>query len=177
MASTLELTKDEGYNIVNGDIFRRSWMCRRIAKWFGVEWVMAADEMAPLGNADGKGRRGMEGDSGRVWFCGTDLWRPASPRLTDLGLSRPIEVTTDMALSRELDFPAYQNMADHSSICSRGCARTGSFRNGRRTHRVKGTGADGNSGQTPGLDKRPRHITVRPQYREDPVESGRTLFG
>jgi hypothetical protein len=61
MASTLELTKDEGYNIVNGDIFRWSWMCRRIAKWFGVEWVMAADEMAPLGNADGKGRRGMEG--------------------------------------------------------------------------------------------------------------------
>jgi hypothetical protein len=72
-------------------------LTRRIAEWFGVEWVMAADEMAPLGNADGKAVevwKGMADEYG----LGTDLWRPASPRLTDLGSSRPIEVATDMAL-------------------------------------------------------------------------------
>ena len=38
-----------------------------------------------------------------------DLWRVASPWHTDLDLSRPIEVMTDMALSRKLGFLAYQN--------------------------------------------------------------------
>jgi hypothetical protein len=63
-------------------------------------------------NADGERRRGMEGDGRQLWSCRTDLWRVAWPRLTDLDLSRPIEVTTDMALSWKLGFPAYQNMAD-----------------------------------------------------------------
>jgi hypothetical protein len=72
-------------------------LTRRIAEWFGVEWVMAADEMVPLGNADGKPVEVWKGMADE-YRLGTDLWRPASPRLTDLGSSRPIEVTTDMAL-------------------------------------------------------------------------------
>jgi hypothetical protein len=86
MASMLKLTKDEGHNIVNGDIFRWSWMCRRIAEWFGVEWVMAADEMAPLGNADGKGRRARYG---RGWRTSMVLWnRPLAPGLAPAHGSR-----------------------------------------------------------------------------------------
>ena len=38
-----------------------------------------------------------------------DLARVASPWHTDLDLSRPIEVMTDMAASRKLGFSVYQN--------------------------------------------------------------------
>ena len=38
-----------------------------------------------------------------------DLWRVASPWHTDLDMGRPLEVTTDMALSRKLGFLVYQN--------------------------------------------------------------------
>ena len=67
-ASTQDFAKNEAYNIVNGDIFRWSWMWPRIAKWFGVEWVRAGRD-GPVGNADGEGRPGMEGNGGQVWSC------------------------------------------------------------------------------------------------------------
>ena len=38
-----------------------------------------------------------------------DLSRVASPWHTDLDMGRPIEVMTDMALSRKLGFHVYQN--------------------------------------------------------------------
>jgi hypothetical protein len=41
-----------------------------------------------------------------------DLSRVASPWHTDLDMGRPIEVMTDMALSRKLGFRVYQNTED-----------------------------------------------------------------
>jgi len=108
-ASTHDFAKNNAYNIVNGDIFRWSWMWPRIAKWFGVEWEGFTGEPAPL-------EAQMADDSG-VWkrivekhgLVEPDLARVASPWHTDLDLGRPIEVMTDMAASRKLGFTAYQN--------------------------------------------------------------------
>jgi hypothetical protein len=35
-ASTEERARDQDFNVVNGDIFRWSWMWGRIAEWFGL---------------------------------------------------------------------------------------------------------------------------------------------
>ena len=47
-ASTSDLAKNEAYNIVNGDVFRWSWMWPRLAKWFGVEWAGFEGQPVPL---------------------------------------------------------------------------------------------------------------------------------
>ena len=108
-ASTHDFAKNNAYNIVNGDIFRWNWMWPRIAKWFGVEWEGFTGEVTPLETQ-------MAGDA-KVWkrivekhgLVEPDLSRVASPWHTDLDLSRPIEVMTDMAASRKRGFTAYQN--------------------------------------------------------------------
>jgi len=108
-ASTNDFAKNNAYNIVNGDIFRWNWMWPRIANWFGVEWEGFTGEVTPLETQ-------MAGDAD-VWkhivekheLVEPDLSRVASPWHTDLDLSRPIEVMTDMAASRKRGFAAYQN--------------------------------------------------------------------
>jgi nucleoside-diphosphate-sugar epimerase len=108
-ASTHDLAKNNAYNIVNGDIFRWNWMWPRIANWFGVDWEGFTEEVTPL-------EVQMAGDA-NIWtsiverhrLIEPDLWRIASPWHTDLDLSRPIEVMTDMATSRKQGFTVYQN--------------------------------------------------------------------
>jgi nucleoside-diphosphate-sugar epimerase len=111
-ASTTDAAKNEAFNIVNGDIFRWSWMWPRIAKWFGVACEGVDGAPVPL-------EVQMAGDAG-VWkamaakfgLVEPDLWRVASPWHTDLDLGRPIEVMTDMALCRKLGFLVYQSTED-----------------------------------------------------------------
>ena len=103
-ASTTDIAKNEAYNIVNGDIFRWSWLWPRIAKWFGVTWEGFEGAPVPL--------EGQMTNDGEVWkkmatkygLVEPDLSRVASPWHTDLDMGRPIEVMTDMALSRKLGF-------------------------------------------------------------------------
>jgi len=111
-ASTNDFAKNEAYNIVNGDVFRWSWMWPRLAAWFGVEWKGFGGEIIPL--------EGQMANDAPVWramakkhgLVEPDLWRVASPWHTDLDLSRPIEVMTDMSLSRRGGFLAYQGTED-----------------------------------------------------------------
>jgi nucleoside-diphosphate-sugar epimerase len=108
-ASTHDFAKNNAYNIVNGDIFRWNWMWPRIAKWFGVEWEGFSGEVTSLET--------QMADDANVWrriaenhgLVEPDLSRVASPWHTDLDLSRPIEVMTDMAASRKRGFTVYQN--------------------------------------------------------------------
>src|SRR5271163_4703284 len=108
-ASTTDVAKNEAYNVVNGDIFRWSWMWPRIAKWFGVDSVGFEGEPVPL--------EAQMADDAPVWtrmaekhkLIERDLSRMASPWHTDLDLGRPIEVMTDMARSRKLGFSVFQN--------------------------------------------------------------------
>jgi nucleoside-diphosphate-sugar epimerase len=108
-ASTQDEAKNDAYNIVNGDIFRWSWMWPRLAAWFGVEWAGFETAPAPLA--------AQMRDDGPIWrrmaqkfgLVEPDLDRVASAWHTDLDLGRPLEVMTDMSLSRQRGFLVYQS--------------------------------------------------------------------
>ncbi|NTS65506.1 SDR family oxidoreductase [Sphingomonas sp. HHU CXW] len=111
-ATETEAAHDEAFNIVNGDVFRWSWMWGRIADWFGVEAAPFDGIVRPL-------EQQMADDAG-VWreiaaregLAEPNLDRLASPWHTDADLGRPIEVVTDMGKSRRLGFTAYQATDD-----------------------------------------------------------------
>ncbi|MBO1079021.1 SDR family oxidoreductase [Roseomonas haemaphysalidis] len=111
-ASTTEAARDTAFNVVNGDVWRWSWLWGRIADWFGVEAVGFDGTIHSL-------EAEMAGD-GPLWrelaqrhgLAEPDLARLASPWHTDLDLGRPIEVMTDMSRSRRLGFAAFQPTED-----------------------------------------------------------------
>jgi nucleoside-diphosphate-sugar epimerase len=99
---------NQAFNVVDGDVFRWSWMWGRIANWFGIEPAPFTGEVRPL-------ERQMAADA-ELWsalarrhgLAELDLGRLASAWHTDADLGRPIEVVTDMSKSRRLGFTAYQ---------------------------------------------------------------------
>jgi nucleoside-diphosphate-sugar epimerase len=103
---------NQAFNVVNGDVFRWSWMWGRIAAWFGLEAAPFDGTIMPL-------EQQMAND-GQIWariaerqgLVERDLARVASPWHTDADLGRPIEVVTDMSTSRRLGFTAYQPTDD-----------------------------------------------------------------
>jgi nucleoside-diphosphate-sugar epimerase len=107
-ASTRPAARNEAFNVVNGDIFRWSWMWDRIARWFGLEPAPLTGEGTPL-------EQQLAG-AAPVWadiahkhnLAEPDLNVLISPWHTDADLGRPIEVVTDMSKSRKLGFLDYQ---------------------------------------------------------------------
>jgi nucleoside-diphosphate-sugar epimerase len=107
-AADTDAARNEAFNIVNGDVFRWSWLWSRIANWFGVEPAGFSGTVAPLEAAMANDRDTWRAIVQRHGLAEPDLDRLASPWHTDLDLGRPIEVMTDMARSRKLGFSAYQ---------------------------------------------------------------------
>jgi nucleoside-diphosphate-sugar epimerase len=111
-ASTTPAAADEAFNVVNGDVFRWSWMWSRIAAWFGIEAAPFDGNVVPL-------ERQMEADA-PVWerivaehgLAEPDMHRLLSAWHSDADLGRPIEVVTDMSKSRRLGFLDYQPTDD-----------------------------------------------------------------
>jgi nucleoside-diphosphate-sugar epimerase len=111
-ASTTAAAANEAFNVVNGDVFRWSWMWEQIARWFGVEPAKFPGEGTPLGL--------QLADAGPIWaesartrqLVQPDLNVLASAWHTDADLGRPIEVLTDMSKSRKLGFLDYQATSD-----------------------------------------------------------------
>jgi nucleoside-diphosphate-sugar epimerase len=111
-ASTTPAARDQAFNVVNGDVFRWSWMWSRIAEWFGVTPAPFAGEGVPLEQ--------QLADAGPIWrdiagkhkLAEADLAVLTSPWHTDADLGRPIEVVTDMSKSRKLGFRDYQPTDD-----------------------------------------------------------------
>jgi len=111
-AATTPAARNEAFNVVNGDIFRWSWMWERIAEWFGLEPAPFDGTIQPL--------EAQMADDGPIWraiakregLVEPDLNRLSSPWHTDADLGRPIEVVTDMSKSRKLGFTAYQPTDD-----------------------------------------------------------------
>jgi nucleoside-diphosphate-sugar epimerase len=107
-ASTTEEAKNEAFNITNGDVFRWKWMWKQIADYFELEIVGYTGKIQPL-------EKQMEHDE-EVWRAigskhnlkEKNLSRLASPWHTDLDLSRPVEIMTDMSKSRKLGFRIYK---------------------------------------------------------------------
>lgn len=111
-AATTPAARNQAFNVVNGDVFRWSWMWNRIADWFGIEAAPFDGTILPLEE--------QMRDDAAIWreiaeregLTEPDLSRLASPWHTDADLGRPIEVVTDMGKSRRLGFTDYQPTDD-----------------------------------------------------------------
>jgi nucleoside-diphosphate-sugar epimerase len=107
-AATTPAARNQAFNLVNGDVFRWSWMWSRLANWFGLSPAALPDQPAPLAQQ-------LE-DSAPIWrqiaekhnLAEPDLHRLTSAWHTDADLGRPIEVVTDMSKSRKLGFLDYR---------------------------------------------------------------------
>jgi nucleoside-diphosphate-sugar epimerase len=111
-AATTLAARDQSFNVVNGDVFRWSWMWGQLAGWFGIEPVPFTGEGAPL-ETQLAGAQPIWAEITRKY----NLVEPkldvlASPWHTDADLSRPIEVVTDMSKSRKLGFLDYEATDD-----------------------------------------------------------------
>ena len=103
---------DQAFNVVNGDVFRWSWMWTRIAEWFDLEPAPFTGDILPL--------RVQMADDAAPWaqlaaahgLVETDIDRLVSPWHTDADLGRPLEVVTDMSKSRRMGFLDYQASDD-----------------------------------------------------------------
>jgi len=111
-ATTTPEAANEDFNIVNGDVFRWSWMWSRIADWFGIEAAPFDGTVVPLEEQMADDAVVWQRIAEREGLVEADLSRLASPWHTDADLGRPIEVVTDMGKSRRLGFTRYQPTDD-----------------------------------------------------------------
>jgi nucleoside-diphosphate-sugar epimerase len=107
-AATTPAAADQAFNVVNGDVFRWSWMWGQIAGWFGLEPAPFDGEAAPLEIQMANDAETWREIARREGLVEPTLQRLASPWHTDADLGRPIEVVADMSKSRALGFTAYQ---------------------------------------------------------------------
>jgi nucleoside-diphosphate-sugar epimerase len=106
-AAETPAARNQDFNIVNGDVFRWSWMWHRIADWFGIEAEDFEGTPRPL-EAQMQDDAPLWADiAARHGLAEADLSRLASPWHTDADLGRPIEVVTDMSKSRRMGFTGY----------------------------------------------------------------------
>jgi nucleoside-diphosphate-sugar epimerase len=111
-ASTTPEAANQDFNVVNGDVFRWSWMWGRIARWFGIEPVAFDGHVRPLQEQMANDAQSWRDIAGRYGLAENDLSRLASLWHTDADLGRPFEVVTDMSKSRKLGFREYQATDD-----------------------------------------------------------------
>jgi nucleoside-diphosphate-sugar epimerase len=111
-AATTPAAFDQAFNVVNGDVFRWSWMWSRLAEWFDLEPAPFDGSIQPLEEQMKEDAPIWRQIAEREGLVEPDLGRLASPWHTDADLGRPIEVVTDMSKSRRLGFTGYQPTDD-----------------------------------------------------------------
>jgi len=97
------------FNIVNGDVFRWSWLWKQIAEWFSIEYIGYENEIKPLSETLVGKEEVWSKMVAKYGLAEEDLSNVSSAWHTDLDLGRPIEVMTDMTQSRTLGFKEYFN--------------------------------------------------------------------
>ncbi len=107
-AATTPAARNQAFNVVNGDVFRWSWMWGRLAAWFGLEPTPYPGHATPLEGQLAEAGPVWEGIAHRFGLAEPDLGRLSSAWHTDIDLGRPIECVTDMTRSRKLGFLDYQ---------------------------------------------------------------------
>lgn len=103
---------DQAFNIVNGDVFRWSWMWHRLAEWFGIKAEDLDGVERPLAEQMVEDADIWTRIAAREGLAVRDITRLVSPWHTDADLGRPIEVVTDMSKSRKLGFTGFQATDD-----------------------------------------------------------------
>lgn len=111
-ASTTAAAKNQAFNVVNGDVFRWSWMWGQLAAWFDIKPAAFGGHGIPLEQ--------QLADAAPMWQKIAQDNKLLEPKLTDLtspwhtdaDLGRPVEVVTDMSKSRKLGFLDYQATDD-----------------------------------------------------------------
>lgn len=103
---------NEDFNVVNGDVFRWSWMWERIAAWFGLQAEPFDGVVRPLEEQMADDAAIWRDLAARHGLAEPDIDRLASAWHTDADLGRPIEVVTDMSKSRRMGFSLYQPTDD-----------------------------------------------------------------
>jgi nucleoside-diphosphate-sugar epimerase len=111
-ASTTPAAKDEDFNVVNGDVFRWSWMWSNIANYFGLEAATFPQRVTTLDEQLADAAPLWEALAAKHGLVQTDMHALISAWHTDADLGRPVEVFTDMTKSRKLGFLEYQSTAD-----------------------------------------------------------------
>jgi nucleoside-diphosphate-sugar epimerase len=111
-AATTPAAANQDFNVVDGDIFRWSWMWTRIAGWFGLAAEPFDGVIRPLETEMAEDAAVWREIADRHQLIEPDISRLSSPWHTDADLGRPIEVVTDMSKSRRLGFTLYQPTDD-----------------------------------------------------------------
>src|SRR6202043_3873174 len=111
-AATTDAARNEAFNVVNGDVFRWSWMWTRLAEWFGLQPAPYPGQGTPLERQLTNAAPIWTEIARRHDLRVADLSRVTSAWHTDADLGRPIEVVTDMSKSRKLGFREYQATDD-----------------------------------------------------------------
>lgn len=111
-AGTTPAAANQAFNVVNGDIFRWSWMWGRIAGWFGIEAQRFDGVVRPLEQQMADDATAWQEIAARHKLVEHDITRLTNPWHTDADLGRPIEVVTDMSKSRRLGFNLFQPTDD-----------------------------------------------------------------
>jgi nucleoside-diphosphate-sugar epimerase len=111
-AATTPAAANQAFNVVNGDVFRWSWMWSRLASWFGIEATPFDGVVRPLEQQMAEDAAIWCEIAARQDLAEPDIGRLISPWHTDADLGRPIEVVTDMSKSRRLGFNLYQPTDD-----------------------------------------------------------------
>lgn len=114
-ASKMPAARNQAFNIANGDVFRWSWMWKRIASWFGVDAADLEGEGIPMVEQLRDAAPVWEGIAKKYGLVESDINALSTAWHTDLDLGRTMEVVTDMSKSRKLGFTDYQ--ATDESFC------------------------------------------------------------
>ena len=111
-AATNPEAHNEAFNIANGDVFRWKWLWPKIAEWFDVEYEGYSGTIQPLETVMNEKDAIWKTIANEHQLIEEDLNQLASAWHTDLDLSRPLEVMTDMSRSRKLGFATYKDTKD-----------------------------------------------------------------
>ena len=111
-AATTPAARNQDFNIVNGDVFRWSWMWSRLADFFGVPAAPFSGEVTPLETQLAAAEEDWRAIATKYGLIEPDMHKLVSAWHTDADLGRPIEVVTDMSKSRRLGFLEYQPTDD-----------------------------------------------------------------
>lgn len=107
-AATTPETRNEAFNVVNGEVFRWRWLWPRLAALYGVEAAVYPGHAKPLVEQMAGAGPVWERIVAREGLVPNPVERLASWWHSDADLGRPIECFTDMTKSRKLGFTDYQ---------------------------------------------------------------------